>query len=72
MELSSDLLGDVRNLPPQKVCPVLVRYSKEFEQAAAAEVRGTAPLNAHMVKLIDDYRKLRKACRVLQGSKTNG
>jgi hypothetical protein len=69
MELSSELLDRAAQLPPQKVCPTLVRYKKEFEQGVAAELKGAAPLNAGMLKMIDDYRKLRAACRKLNGSK---
>lgn len=46
------------------VCPVAPKYSKSFEQSAAAQLK-TLPDNSPIVKMISDYIALRaetKAC----------
>lgn len=46
-------------------CPVLQEYSKEELKQAASELE-SLPSKSQAVKMIGDYGKLRKACRVIK------
>ena len=43
-------------------CPALVEYSSEEQRQAAAEIRRNP--NGQTARMIADYGKLRKACRI--------
>lgn len=44
-------------------CPPLVTYSAETQRLAAQELR-RLPKDSQLAKLIVDYSKMRKACRL--------
>lgn len=48
------------------VCPTIVSYSKEFQNQVADELRNMGKSNAQIKVLLEDYMKLRKACRSLE------
>ena len=47
------------------LCPSLVIYSKEFQQQAAEELKALGKTDSQIKVLLNDYQKLRKACRSL-------
>jgi hypothetical protein len=44
-------------------CPPLVTYSAETQRLAAAELR-RLPKDSQVARLVIDYAKMRKACRL--------
>lgn len=44
-------------------CPPLVEYSAETQKAAAAELR-RLPKDSQLAKLVVDYGRIRRACRL--------
>jgi hypothetical protein len=48
------------------LCPQLVEYSKEFQLKASEELRALGKTDSQIKTLLDDYRKLRAACRSLE------
>lgn len=44
-------------------CPPLVKYTKDQQRAASAEMR-VLPKDAQIAAMIGDYGKMRKACRI--------
>lgn len=44
-------------------CPPLIQYSAETQKQAARELRAL-PKDSQLAKLVIDYGKMRKACRL--------
>lgn len=44
-------------------CPPLIQYSAETQKQAAAELR-RLPKDSQLAKLVIDYGRMRRACRV--------
>lgn len=46
-------------------CPVLIKYSAEFQKKAAASLKARKD-DKEVTQLVNDYGKLRDACRSLK------
>jgi len=48
------------------ICPTLRQYTKEYQRAAAEELKGVYRDNPKLTEMLNDYIALRDACRALE------